>query len=313
MIVEGGSGSGAGPAMTPSDIIGGMTRQPFAPRSLALATHPTMEGAGEMAAEMAEYLKQQNLNVAHASLYDEALRQRVQSGEFEVLVALGGDGTMLRAGHLCAPVEVPILGINLGRLGFLMEVKRDDWRSAIDRVLKADYWLEPRMMLRAEQVHEGETLAGWDVLNECVVGRGGVVRPVNLTAEIDGILLTTYVADAVIVSTATGSTAYALAAGGPILPPQLRNILIVPVAPHLSVDRAIVLDEGSWVRVTVQTDHQASMSIDGQPPIELQDGDQVDVRAGKYTTLFVRLQDPSYFYRNLTSGMHRVPPPGGRR
>jgi NAD+ kinase len=149
-------------------------------------------------------------------------------------------------------------------------------------------------------------------LNECVVGRGGTVRPVNLTAEIDGIHLATYVADALIVSTATGSTAYALAAGGPILPPQLRNILLVPVAPHLSVDRAIVLDEGARVRVSVQTDHQASMSIDGQPPIDLEDGDQVDVRAGKHATLFVRLQDPSYFYRNLTSGMHRAPAAGGR-
>ena len=152
MRIEVVPGFNAGPATAPSDIIGGMKRQPFSPRSLVIATHPSMEGAATMAAEMAKYLEQQKLNVAHASLYDEDLRQRVQSGEFEVLVALGGDGTMLRAGHLCAPVDVPILGINLGRLGFLMEVKRDEWRSAIERVLKADYWLEPRMMLRAEQV-----------------------------------------------------------------------------------------------------------------------------------------------------------------
>lgn len=311
MFAENGSASHARLLQAPSDIIGGMTRSPFSPRSLAIATHPTMEGADETAEQLAAYLSQRHLNVAHASLYDEGLRERVERGEFEVLIALGGDGTMLRAGHLCAPVEVPVLGINLGRLGFLMEVKRDDWRSAIDRVLEADYWLEPRMMLRAGQVRNGEPIRGWDVLNECVVGRGGTVRPVNLTAEIDGIPLTTYVADALIVATATGSTAYALAAGGPILPPQLRNILLVPVAPHLSVDRAIVLDEGSWVRVTVRTDHQASMSIDGQPPIGLEDGDQVDVRAGKHTTLFVRLQDPSYFYRNLTSGMHRTSSSGG--
>jgi NAD+ kinase len=196
-------------------------------------------------------------------------------------------------------------------LGFLMEVKRDEWRMAVERVLKVDYWLEPRMMLGAERIRGGKTLGSWDILNECVVGRGAVVRPVNLTAEIDGHALATYVADALIVSTATGSTAYALAAGGPILPPQLRNILLVPVAPHLSVDRAVVLDEGARVRVTVQTDHQASMSIDGQPPVELEDGDQVEVRAGKYTTLFVRLQDPSYFYHNLTSGMRRSQSSGG--
>jgi len=306
------SASPARPPSTPSDIIGSMTRQPFPPRSLAIARHPTMEGAEELAVELGAYFSERNLNVAQASLYDDDLRRRVQAGEFEIVIALGGDGTMLRAGHLCAPLGVPILGINLGRLGFLIEVKGDDWRPAIDRVLAADYWLEPRMMLSAQQLREGVPLGGWDVLNECVVGRGAIVRPVHLTAEIDGRHLTTYVADALIVATATGSTAYALAAGGPILPPQLRNILLVPVAPHLSVDRAIVLDEGSWVRVTVRTDHQASLSIDGQAPLKLEDGDQVDVRAGKHTTLFVRLQDPGYFYRNLTWGIHRNPSPGLR-
>jgi NAD+ kinase len=166
------------------------------------------------------------------------------------------------------------------------------------------------MMLRAEHRREGEILGGWDVVNECVIGRGQVVRPVRLTAEIDGRYLTTYVADARIAATPTGSTAYALAAGGPILPPELRNILLVPVAPHLSVDRAIVLHEGSWVRVTVRTDHQATLSVDGQAPIPLQDRDQVEVRAGEHTVQFVRLQDPGYFYRNLTSRMNRNPSAG---
>jgi NAD+ kinase len=174
-------------------------------------------------------------------------------------------------------------------------------------VLAGDFWLEQRMMLRTEHIRDGVVLNTWNVVNESFVGRGETVRPVHLTTEIDDHFLTTYVADGLIVATPTGSTAYALAAGGPILPPQLRNILIVPVAPHLSIERAIVLHEGSWVRVTVRTDHSASLTVDGQPSIDLMDKDQVFTCAGDHTVQFVRIQDPDYFYRNLTSRMNQNP------
>jgi NAD+ kinase len=177
-------------------------------------------------------------------------------------------------------------------------------------VLEGDFWLEKRMMLRAEHRRADELLGTWHVLNECVIGRGEIVRPVHLTAVIDGHTLTTYVADGLIVSTATGSTAYALAAGGPILPPELRNILLVPVAPHLSVDRAIVLHEGSQLYITVRTEHQASLSVDGQEPVSMLDLDTVHTRASEHHVEFVRLQDPDYFYRNLTSRMNENPSVG---
>jgi len=246
----------------------------------------------------------------HGSLFDEDLRAQVRTGQVDMLLALGGDGTMLRAGHLCAPFDVPILGINLGGLGFLIEIQRDGWQPALAALLKGQFWLETRMMLSVEHVREGETLGRWDVLNECVIGRGEMVRPVRLTAVIDGHHLTTYVADGLIASTPTGSTAYALAAGGPILPPDLRNILLVPVAPHLSVDRAIVLHEGSQVRVTVRTDHQASLSTDGQEPVALKDRDAVLVHASEDVVRFIRFQEADYFYRNLTSRMDQNPSAG---
>jgi NAD+ kinase len=110
----------------------------------------------------------------------------------------------------------------------------------------------------------------------------------------------------VIASTATGSTAYAMASGGPILPPELRNILLIPIAPHLSVDRAVVLSEGSAVSMTVLSENSV-LSIDGQLPISLAEYDQVDVRAGKNTAKFVRFGDPGYFYRNLTAHMNQTP------
>jgi NAD+ kinase len=196
---------------------------------IAVASHPSLPQASELGIEIAKYLEEQGRSEIHASLYDPTLRGHVQAKDVDLLIALGGDGTMLRAGNLCAPVGVPILA--------------------------GEFWLEQRMMLRTEHFRDGKRLGSWNVVNECFVGRGETVRPVHLVTEIDDHYLTTYVADGLIVATPTGSTAYALAAGGPILPPQLRNILIVPVAPHLSVERAIVLHEGSWVRVTIRSDH----------------------------------------------------------
>jgi NAD+ kinase len=277
------------------------------PEHIAVAAHPQIPEAGELAEVIARHLRQAGLKADHASLQDDSLRELIQSGEVDILIALGGDGTMLRAGHLCAPSRVPILGINLGRFGFLTEVRRDQWQPVLEKVRLGEFWLEQRMMLRADLVRRDKPAGDWVVLNECLVGRGQMVRPVRLITEIDGRTLTTYVADGLIAATATGSTAYALAAGGPILPPELRNILLVPVAPHLSVDRAIVLHEGSTVSIIVRTTHEASLSADGGAPVHLEDGDRVDVRAADVAAEFVRLQDPGYFYRNLTSRMNQNP------
>ncbi|HUS85057.1 MAG: NAD(+)/NADH kinase [Anaerolineales bacterium] len=277
------------------------------PKRIVIAIHPELEGAQKAASEISEFISDQGIDAYSGLLFDETLRSRVNAGDFDLMIALGGDGTMLRAVHLCAPNNVPILGINLGGLGFLIEIARNEWKIALEKVLRGDFWLETRMMLHTEHLRDDELLGAWDVLNECVVGRGEMVRPVFLTAEIDGHRLTTYVADGLIVSTPTGSTAYALAAGGPILPPELRNILLVPVAPHLSVDRAIVLHEGSEVRIVVKTDHQASLSMDGHEPVQLQDRDMVRAYASKHVALFVRFQEPDYFYRNLTSHMNQNP------
>jgi NAD+ kinase len=215
----------------------------------------------------------------------------------------GGDGSVLRAGHLTAASKVPILGVNLGKLGFLIQVEKEEWREYFDKLLNGEAWIENRMMLHAEHVRSGEMLGSWDALNEVVVGRGQILRPIRISASVDGRHLTSYVADGLIAATATGSTAYALAAGGPILPPELRNILLVPIAPHLSVDRAVVLAEGSMVSIEINGEN-AVLSIDGQASIVLSEDDHVDVRAADVIVQFVRFGDPGYFYRNLTAHMN---------
>jgi NAD+ kinase len=274
---------------------------------IAIIGAPSLPDTEKEAAAISAYLDQKGLYTQFGFMYDEAIYRSVKQGEFDLLIVLGGDGTMLRAGHLGGPSGVPILGINLGRFGFLTEIAKPDWAVYLPRLLDGDYWLEKRMMLEAEQYHDNILLGKWEILNEIVISRGQINHPIQITANVDGRFLTTYVADALIAATPTGSTAYALAAGGPILPPELRNILLVPVAPHLSLDRALVLAEGSSVSISVDMNHQAVFSIDGQEPIVLNCEDRVDVHASPHVVKFIRFQDPGYFYRNLTPHMSQNP------
>ncbi len=284
-----------------------MNASPLKIESIVIAAHPKVPRAEQLAPLVAYYLEESGIEAFQSSLYDERLRERVKNKEFDLMIALGGDGTMLRAGHLCAPIGLPIFGINLGRFGFLIDVEGAQWRQALSQLLVGSYRIETRMILCAEHWQNNERNRCWDVINEVFVGRGSSVRPVHLITYVDDRYLTTYVADGLIAATPTGSTAYALAVGGPILPPDLRNILLVPVAPHLSIDRAIVLAEGATVSITVESDHQAVMSVDGQTPVELKNGDRVHVRVNDYPVKFIRVQDPGYFYRNLTPHMKQNP------
>lgn len=284
-------------------------REPrFSPRKIAIVWHPALKEAGVEAQKITESLIEHGAEVvASASLYDEPLRQRIRNHEFHLLIAVGGDGTMLRVGHLCAPIDLPVLGINAGRFGFLMEVDLGDCSNYIPRLLSADFRLEDRMMLHTCLERDGKVLDCWEVLNEVVVCRGQPVRPIQIEARVDGAPLTRYVADGLIASTPTGSTAYALAAGGPIMPPELRNMLLIPLAPHLSVDRAVILAEGSQVDFVVRGGFDPVLSVDGQAPVDVLPGDVIHISAADVRTTFVRFQDAGYFYRNLTKYMKQNP------
>ena len=283
-----------------------MSHAPASPQRVIVAAYSKIPDALTEAGSISSFLEKHGLQSTYGTVDDASLRKRVKDGEFDLLIAVGGDGTMLRASHLCAPSSVPILGINMGRLGFLMQFGREQWHSAMEQLLKGEYWLENRMMIRARHSRAGQSLGSWHALNEVVVCRTAAVRPVRVSASVDGMQLTNYVADGLIAATPTGSTAYALAAGGPILPPELRNILLVPIAPHLSVERAVVLSEGSSVSITLRGG-DAVLSVDGQTPVGLAVEDRVDVRAGEYVAHFVRFGDRGYFYRNLTAHMNQNP------
>ena len=212
---------------------------------------------------------------------------------------------------MAAEHGVALMGVNMGRLGFLSEMTPDNWKDTLPRVLAGEAWIELRMMLRARTLRGGKPLSEHLALNDIVISRGTLARMVRLATQIDGDQLATYNADGLILSTPTGSTAYSLAAGGPILPPELHNILVVPIAPHLSLNRPIVLSQGAVIQVTIGTDHQAILTVDGQSEVDLEHRDVVEVSASPHTSRFARVTGQTYFYHTLLDrlGIQQVYPP----
>jgi NAD+ kinase len=266
-------------------------------KTIGILYNPRPERALPLAGVIALWLKQQGLEAKIATTYQAAKSSFLQ--EADLLVTLGGDGSILRVARAAAPYGAPILGINLGRVGFLTEAEPDRWKDVLARALAGDYWIEERMMLQVTASRGEEELVQAEALNDVVVGRGERARVVHLRAEVDGGFLASYAADGLIVATPTGSTAYALAAGGPILPPELRNIVLVPAAPHLSMERPVVLSEGATVRIVVAGRRPAVLAVDGEVKAELVDGDEARVGASSHTARFARVQEPTYFYKTL--------------
>ena len=226
-----------------------------------------------------------------------------------LIITVGGDGTILWATQIAAPREIPLLGVNLGRVGFMTELKADEAVSRVGEYLNGQAWVEERTMLQArvvsEQAKDNTAEVPLQALNDVVVGRSAISRLVHLEVRIDGSLLTTYRADAVIVATATGSTGYSISAGGPILHPQSRDLLLNPVATHLGLASALVLAPDSVVEVTLRSDYQAVLSVDGRVDLDLNPGETVEVKKSPYNARFLRSQPPNHFYAVL---MERLSP-----
>jgi len=219
--------------------------------------------------------------------------------ETDLVIVLGGDGSTLRAARWTVPFAVPIFGINVGRVGFLSEATPDTWRDKLARVLAGDFWLERRLLLHAELWRDEGLVQPFMALNEVVIGRGAQARVIHLHLRVDDDLVTTYIADALIVATPTGSTAYAMAAGGPLLPPQLQNFVVVPVAAHLSLNRPLVLHENARIAIQVDMSHEAYLTADGQKSVNVESGDTVVITKHEQPCLFARVESTGFFYRRL--------------
>lgn len=206
----------------------------------------------------------------------------------DLLVVLGGDGTLLHAARLCAGREVPILGVNLGTLGFLTEVPRDHVLPMLERALRGELPATRRLMLRVEVRRGGDLLLTDEALNDVVVSRHAQSRLARMEVEIDGTTAATYEADGVIVATPTGSTAYSLAAGGPIVWPTLEAMVLTPICPHALTQRPVVLPATASLRLRLKNLTEMYLTVDGQAGRPLQIDEEIAVRAAPHRTLILR-------------------------
>ena len=221
----------------------------------------------------------------------------------DLIVTVGGDGTILRTTRVAAPFGVPLLGVNMGRVGFMAELAPSQARSGFANLLEGvDGWVEERAMLSVETAPDRSTVSApqpFHALNDALVGRGAVPRLARVEVSIDGVHLTRYTADAVIVATATGSTGYAFSAGGPILHPSTTDLVVTAVAPHISFSGSLVIPATCVIDLTVHTDYQAVLSVDGYVDLSLQDGDSVRIRRSEHRARFLRFHPPEYFYSTV--------------
>jgi len=206
----------------------------------------------------------------------------------DLIIVFGGDGTILRTARLLAERDVPIVGINLGVFGYLTEVNLDEMYEALEEILKGNFQVERRMMLQAEVLKNDVVLHKCSVLNDVVINRGTLSRLVELETAVDGRYLTTFKADGLIVATPTGSTAYSLAAGGPIVFPELDSIIINPICPHTLTNRPVILPEHVVVEVILNTrEPGVTLTLDGQTSFPVAYKDRVVIRKSAQATKLI--------------------------
>lgn len=249
-------------------------------RRIGFAFNPYNEEARAVLERAHAWCAANGVDAWDAKAEDRSTIARECAAKTDLVCVLGGDGTFLRAANALGETGVPALGINLGRVGFLAKVETVDLERALDQVLAGDTNIEERFRIEATIGRPDGTQERHACLNEVVVARGKRVRMIRLEVEVSGSHLATYVADAVVVATPTGSTAYSFSAGGSILDPRLRNMIITPVASYLSPLHSVVAGEDHVVRLTLrEASDPAIVSIDGQWDVELSPGDTVEVRA----------------------------------
>lgn len=268
-------------------------------KKIGILYHPKKETALPVVEKLVTFLEQHGVSTWHCSAWEvETARQKLNGTE--LIITVGGDGTILRAVQTVVPDPVPITGVNLGNLGFMTELTIDEVELKLLEILDGKGWIDERYLLEAELSGNGNNSnKRYFALNDVVVARGEIARVIHVEARIDGELLTTYKADGVIIATATGSTGYSLAANGPILYRQSRELLFVPINPHLSSGYSLVLPDTAVIELKVSTYNSATMSIDGHINATINNGDSVTVKHSNHTVRFLRIHPENEFYSTL--------------
>lgn len=276
-------------------------------RRIGLAYNPTNEDAVELAERAAGWAQQRGLEEWSAQAGDmERLLHELSTTD--VLLVLGGDGTFLRAVRGVAVVDVPILGINLGKVGFLSKAEANQLEPVLEQILAGEFRLEERMALEGTILEQGiRPIANFLALNDMTVARGSLARVVRLDVSIDDSHLATFIADGLVVASPTGSTGYSFSAGGPIVDPTSRNLVVTPIAGYLSAIRSVVAGPAQVVRCRVVDAHEALVSIDGREDLPLSVGDVVEVRAMERPIRFLEPHGSPPFWDLLRTKVALLP------
>jgi NAD+ kinase len=261
---------------------------------------PRCQGIAE---ELIRWLVTRNLvplveaHLARHLLYEPAVESVDIPDQAELVVVLGGDGTLISVARLMGDRGVPILGVNLGSLGFLTEITVDELYPVLESCLAQEHRVSERMMLHVEVEREGRELARHHVLNDVVINKGALARIIDLETHVNSFYLTTFKADGLIISSPTGSTGYSVAAGGPIIHPAMNCLVITPICPHTLTNRPIVVGDDNLITVTLTSHHDEDvfLTLDGQVGVAIKCGDVVRVRRAQCNTNLVMSRSKDYF------------------
>jgi NAD+ kinase len=256
-------------------------------RSVVIVTKPKQSEVANVATELIQWFKGKNIA---ASI------EPASAGAADLAVVVGGDGTLLAAARLLGDHQVPILAINHGGLGFLTEVTLDEMYPAIERVLAGQFITEHRMMMDVEVVRANKRIAVYRALNDVVINKGTIARMIELEARVDGQYVTRFRADGLIVATPTGSTAYNLSAGGPIIFPTMSAMVMTPICSHTLTNRPIVLPPGVKIEITLRAaPEDVQVTVDGQVGLSLETEDRISVEKSNVAVKLVSPADKNYF------------------
>ena len=269
----------------------GMDNQPCSiPRVVGIVHKQSSPAAATCAAAVAEYLRERDLVV---------LQDEEEAGaRADLLIVLGGDGTLIHSASLLRGRFAPILGVNMGSLGFLTEVPQAEMYNAIDLVLAGNARMTARMKLRVHLHRGGGTNPpeiDTEVLNDAVIAKGTMSRMAEFEATCSGYYVTTYKADGVIVATPTGSTAYALAANGPIVFPSMHAVIVCPICPHTLTQRPLVLPDDQTINIVLKSESEVYLTLDGQRGVQLARGDRVQIKQSTNRVMLIRNPNIDYF------------------
>lgn len=256
-----------------------------------------------VASELIAWLEERGItalvegHLAHHMGYANGLTDGQIRDQAELVVVLGGDGTLISVARLYSGRQVPILGVNLGSLGFLTEITVEELYPVLERCLRGELRISERMMLEVIVTRGTTELTRCHVLNDAVINKGAIARIIDLETRVNDDSLTTFKADGLIISTPTGSTGYSLSAGGPIVHPLMRCVLITPICPHTLTNRPIMVADQSVVTIVVKAsfDEKVYLTLDGQVGVDLLEGDTIVVRSAQKTTALVSSPDKDYF------------------